>query len=321
MRRFLLPLSLLMFLFPSCEKNEARVFTSLDLNTICSITVYEAKDEEFVQGAFDLMKEIAGMIDMYDEDSELSNVNRNAYQEDVYVSDELFSLLSYAYSVTEYTFGAFNLAIGPLVRLWAIGSEEERVPSSSEIEEVLPLLDWRNISLDEDEKSVRFLKEGMAIDLGAVGKGYISDVLASYFEENGVESAIINLGGNVYAVGTHPSGRAWTIGLQNPDTERGGYYTTVECSDSAVVTSGGYERYFIAQDGQVYHHILDYKTGYPASSDIVSSSIITEDATLADMLSTACFALGSDKAADIVRHYNVKAVFLLKDGSTVRIGI
>ena len=184
----------------------------------------------------------------------------------------------------------------------------------------MELVDWKDIVIDEQEHSIRFLKEGMLIDLSAVGKGYISEKVASYFRDNGAESAIINLGGNVYALGRHPGGRPWKIGLQNPDSERGGYYSTVECTDEAVVTSGGYERFFIDEDGTVYHHILDSDTGYPSSSDIISSSIISNDATLADMLSTACFVSGSEKAVAMAEYYGVKAVFLTKDGSEIRVG-
>ena len=159
------------------------------------------------------------------------------------------------------------------------------------------------------------------IDLSGLGKGYISDRLASYFKENGCESALVNLGGNVYAIGMHPEGRAWSIGIQSPGDDRGGYYTSVECSDEAVVTSGGYERYFKDEEGKIYHHILDSFTGYPSSSDIVSSTIITSDGTLADMLSTACFVMGSERAVEVVEYYGVKAVFLTDSGEIIRVGI
>ena len=314
---FLIILSLL---FISCGNNSARTFTELSLNTICSITVYTDEDEDLVPGAFALMEELSQMIDMYDQSSELSKINREAYGNPVKVSDELFSLIEYAYDVTVDTDGAFNIAIGPLVRLWGIGGGDEKRPSDEEIEETLELIDWEDIVIDEQEHSIRFLKEGMLIDLSAVGKGYISEKVASYFRDNGTESAIINLGGNVYALGRHPGGRPWKIGRQNPESEGGGYYSTVECTDEAVVTSGGYERFFIDEDGTVYHHILDSDTGYPSSSDIISSSIISNDATLADMLSTACFVSGSEKAVTIAEHYGVKAVFLTKDGSEIRVG-
>ena len=294
-------LIILTLLFISCGNNKARTFTELSLNTICSITVYTDEDEDLVPGAFALMQELSQMIDMYDPSSELSEVNRAAYENPVKVSDELFSLIEYAYDVTVDTDGAFNIAIGPLVRLWGIGGGDEKRPSDEEIEETLELVDWKDIVIDEQEHSIRFLKEGMLIDLSAVGKGYISEKVASYFRDNGAESAIINLGGNVYALGRHPGGR-------------------VECTDEAVVTSGGYERFFIDEDGTVYHHILDSDTGYPSSSDIISSSIISNDATLADMLSTACFVSGSEKAVAMAEYYGVKAVFLTKDGRGIRVG-
>ena len=150
---------------------------------------------------------------------------------------------------------------------------------------------------------------------------YIADLIAEMFRKSGTESALINLGGNVYGLGTKSDGEPWKVGLQDPFSEHGGYFTTVSCSDASVVTSGGYERHFIAEDGRIYHHLLDWKTGYPASSDIISSTIISSDSTLSDMLSTACFVLGSERAEAVVDHYGVSALFLLEDGSIERIRI
>lgn len=321
MRRFFLILFSVILLFCSCSSDEPRVFTELRMDTVCSITVYTKEDESLVPGAFDIIADISSLIDMYDSSSEISYINENAASFPVAVSDELFSLISKAYSVTEYTDGAFNLAIGPLVSLWQIGTEDAHRPSEEEIRNTLPLLDWHNIVLDEEAMTVSFLQEGMKIDLGGVGKGYVADALAAYFRENGTKSAIINLGGNVYVIGSRTDGKPWTVGLQDPESSRGGYYTTLKCSDTSIVTSGGYERYFVDEDGTVYHHILDSRTGYPASSDLISTSIISPDSTLADMLSTACYVMGREKGEQTVRHYGVSAVFLTDENEEVRIGI
>ena len=320
-RAFSVLLILIAFAFTSCESNEPRTRTELRMDTICSITVYTAEDEALLDGAFDIIDETAKIIDMYDPESEISYVNANAASHPVNVSDELFSLLSYAYGVSEASSGAFNIAVGPLVTLWGIGGENARRPSDEEIESTLFLLDWHDIVLDKDDKSVAFLTEGMKIDLGAVGKGYVADKIAAYLRKNGTESAIINLGGNVYMIGARPDGKDWTVGLQDPNSAHGGYYTTVVCRDTSVVTSGGYERLFTDTDGTVYHHILDSSTGFPAVSDLISTSIITPDSTLADMLSTATFVLGSEKAVDLVNSYGVKAVFLTLSGEEIRVGI
>lgn len=320
MRRIVILLFLIL-LIPSCERNEVFSRTELRMDTLCTISVYTRKDEALLDQAFEIIDRVSAMIDMYDSESEISRVNSLASAEPVAVSDELFSLLMKAYDVSEYTDGAFNLAIGPLVALWGIGGENARLPSEAEIAKVLPLLDWHDIILDEDEKTVFFKKEGMRIDLGGVGKGYIADLIAEMFRKSGTESALINLGGNVYGLGTKSDGEPWKVGLQDPFSEHGGYFTTVSCSDASVVTSGGYERHFIAEDGRIYHHLLDWKTGYPASSDIISSTIISSDSTLSDMLSTACFVLGSERAEAVVDHYGVSALFLLTDGSIERIRI
>ena len=322
MRKALLVVLFSTFVFSSCTRSaEPYTETELRMDTVCSITVYDEDDRTLISGAFDIIDDVVKLIDIYDSSSEIYHLNENAAKESVSVSPELFALIRRAYDMSVLTDGAFNIAIGPLVELWGIGNGGETVPSAEDIEKTLLLTDYNNIILDEENRSVLFLKEGMKIDLGALGKGYAADRIAEYFRENGVENAIINLGGNVYMLGSHPEGREWTVGLQSPDTERGGYFATVACSDSSVVTSGGYERYFETEDGNIYHHILSSKTGYPASSDIVSSSIISRDSTLADMLSTATFVLGSKKGEEIVNQFSLQAVFLLENGDVKRIGI
>ena len=320
MKRLLLVFLLSSILFYSCSSNEARTYQELRMDTVCSFTFYCDNSDEIAREGFALIDKISSMIDRFDEKSELSHVNSNASGGPVKVSDELFSLIKQAYGVCEYTDGAFNIAIAPLVDLWKIGSDEARRPSDEEIESVLPLLDYRNIILDDAQKTIEFRMDGMAIDLGGAGKGYAADALASLFREKGVESAIINLGGNVYMIGQRTDGKPWTVGLQSPGSGRGEYYTTVEAIDESVVTSGAYERYFIDSDGTLYHHILSSRTGYPTDEGIVSSSIISSSSTLADMLSTACFASSLDKAEEIAEHYAVKAVFLLDDQSIIRVG-
>ena len=145
-------------------------------------------------------------------------------------------------------------------------------------------------------------------------KGYASGKAAAMLAGEGVEKAIINLGGNIYAVGSRSSAEGWRIGLQNPDSSEGGYFTVVNASDEAVVTSGGYQRYFIS-DGVVYHHILDPATGYPAQTDLASVSVIDSDGTLADALSTASYVVGSEGLEELSEKFSVRIIALKGDQS------
>ncbi len=318
MRKLLLSFFLFVFLFTSCEK-KPYVENEILLSTICTITTYDKKAHEASLEAFGLISHYEKIFSRYDEQGELYKVNREAFLHPVKVSDELFEILEQARMYTVATSGAFNYAIGPLVSLWGIGTEAARFPQQEEILEVLGLLDWNAVVLDEEEKTVSFLVEGMEIDLGGIAKGWISRRVADFLSSKGVKKAIINLGGNVYVIGKKSRGEDWTIGLQDPSFERGGYFTTVHVSDAAVVTSGAYERFIEDEDGKKYSHILSSETGYPVETDIASVSIISEDAAKADAYATACFALGLEKAVELCVAEDLEAVILTDDGRCIRL--
>lgn len=318
MRKLLLPIVIFVFLFTSCEK-KPYVENEILLSTICTITTYDEKAHEVSLEAFDLISHYEKIFSRYEENGELYKVNREAFSHPVKVSDELFEILQQARTYTVATSGAFNYAIGPLVSLWGIGTEKARIPRHEEIAEVLGLLDWNAVVLDEKEKTVSFLIEGMELDLGGIAKGWISRSIADFLSSKGVDKAIINLGGNVYALGEKGRGEDWTIGLQDPSSERGGYFATVHVSDAAVVTSGAYERFIEDGDGKKYSHILSSETGYPVETDIASVSIISEDAAKADAYATACFALGLERAVELCREEALEAVILTADGRCIRL--
>ena len=318
MKKLFFPACVLLLLFSSCSRKQY-VENELLLSTICTITTFDDRDHEVSLEAFDLIAHYEKVFSRYDENGELYGVNKNAYDHPVVVSDELFGILESARAYTEATDGAFNYAIGPLVSLWGIGTADARIPSEEEIASVLGLLDWNDIVLDENERSVLFLTEGMEIDLGGIAKGWISRAVASFLEERGVGRAIVNLGGNVYVIGRKSAGEDWTIGLQDPSSDRGGYFTTVRVSDCAVVTSGAYERFIEDGEGRRYSHILSSSSGRPVETDLSSVSIISPDAAKADAYATACFALGLERAVELCRAEDLEAVFLTTDGRCIRL--
>ena len=173
----------------------------------------------------------------------------------------------------------------------------------------MELVNYQELELDKDSLKARLKTRGMKVDLGAIAKGYAADEVARVLSEHGVEHAIINLGGNIIVMGENPKGTPWKIGVQDPFSSRGGYMGVVSARDKTIVTSGIYERY-LEQDGEVYHHILDPETGYPAETGLAAVSIITDNSMDADGF-LLLFLLGLNKAWNLLRIIQVEAIFIL----------
>ncbi|WP_151732927.1 FAD:protein FMN transferase ['Paenibacillus yunnanensis' Narsing Rao et al. 2020] len=245
------------------------------------------------------MDDIAAMLERMDtefsrtkQDGEVYAVNQAAGKEAVAVSDETLDLIKQSIKYGEEMDGLFDVTIGPLVDLWNIGSDGASVPAQADIDQAVSLTNYKDIIIDEAAKTVKLAKEGMVMDLGGIGKGYAADRIADYLKEEGLNSAMINLGGSsIIALGTKPGEVPWNIGLQDPDKSRGTQMGTIKIADEVIDASGVYERYFI-QDGVRYHHILDPRTGFPAQNGLKSITIMSPNATDADALSTGVFLMG-----------------------------
>jgi thiamine biosynthesis lipoprotein len=305
----------------SCSRTKVRKYsrTELMFGTVCRISLVDTSGEldgdAALEETFSRLADIEKRISRTQAGSEISSVNGQAGTAPVAVSEETYELVKTALQYARLTDGAFNPAIGPLVSLWGINTETAKVPSDEEISRVLPLLDWREVVLDDVERSIFLPRQGMSLDLGGIGKGYAADVAKATLRQFGASSALVNLGGNILVIGTKPDGEAWRIGLQDPDSSRGEFFLSVSLTDGTVVTSGPYERYFV-QDGVRYHHILDASTGYPAVTHIASVTIVGADSTGADALSTAAFVLGVEPSLALLRTLpGVEAVFLMDDGT------
>ena len=220
--------------------------------------------------------------------SEISQINAGGA---VTVSEETASLLAQAQTYTAATDGAFDITIAPLVSLWGITTDSPHIPTQQEIDVLLPLVGPEHLHLSGDTVT---LDDGCAIDLGGIAKGYAADLLRARLEKEGVTSATLDLGGDVFVMGRKTDGSDWRIAVKDPaDTES--YLGVVSAADKFIVTSGVYERYF-EENGVRYHHILDPKTGCPAESGLVSVTVLCGNGAWADALSTACFVLGPDGA-------------------------
>ncbi|SHJ70317.1 FAD:protein FMN transferase [Paramaledivibacter caminithermalis] len=302
-----------------CSNNIKRVNnqpvskTEFVLGTVATIKIYDNASEEVFNKAFGKLREIDKKMSINIDNSEVIAINSNAGKDFVKVSDDTFYVIKRGKYFSQLSEGKFDISIGPLVKLWNIGTEYAKVPTEEEIENKKSLIDYNNVILNESEKSVMLKKEGMMLDLGGIAKGYGADEVVNILKENNIKHAIINLGGNIFAYGNKQDGTPWNIGVQDPNLSRGNHIGIVQASDQTVVTSGVYERYF-EEDGKRYHHILDPYIGYPVENNLAGISIIARSSIDADSLSTAAFVLGLDKGIELIEKLdNADAIFITND--------
>lgn len=282
------------------------------MDTYMTVTAYGENAEAAVDAAQAEIERLDALLSTGDEDSEIAKLNADGSAE---LSEDAGYLTERALELYQKTDGAFDIAIYPVMEAWGFPTQNFQVPSQDTLDQLLPLTDAGNISYDKETKKISFGVEGMKIDLGGIAKGYTSSRIMDIYKDNGITSGLVNLGGNVQALGTKTDGTKWKIAVQSPDDTED-YLGILSVQDKAVITSGGYERYF-EQDGVTYHHIIDPKTGYPAESGLVSVTIVSEDGTLADGLSTSLFIMGKEKAADFWREHkdDFDAILMSDDGT------
>lgn len=251
--------------------------------------------------------------------SELMEVNLNAGVQAVPVAADLFDLIALGKMHSCAPNSYLNITIGPLVQTWRIGFADARVPNQDEIEEKLALIHPWDIELDEEGRSVYLKKAGMAIDLGALAKGYIADRIVEHLERVGVSRGLINLGGNVLTFGpaSHNVDGLWQIGIQHPKLPRGNNVAILKVGAESVVTSGIYER-TLTYEGKTYHHIFDSQTGYPITSDVASLTIVSKRSVDGEIWTTRLF--GSSISAiyqTVLAQEGLEAVIITKDDKMI----
>lgn len=289
------------------------------MDTIINLKIYDKTDEKILDLAMDRLREIENRMSATVENSDISQVNMNAGIKPVQVHDDVYYVLETAKHYATLSDGAYEPTIGPLVNLWNINDEErdrDSIPSNDEIEKMLELVNYNDLEL-MDDNYVYLKREGMKLDLGGIVKGYAADEVKRIFAENGIKSAIIDLGGNIYVMGDKGNGEPWKIGVTNPFEPSGRFTGLLELTERSIVTSGDYERYFTYQ-GKRYHHILDSETGYPADSDVSGVSIISERGIDGDALSTTLFILGVDKGLEFIEDMDgIEAIFITRDKKVI----
>lgn len=313
MRRLFLPISIFMCLLLSgCtgENVEEHAKTVFAMDTVMDLKIYSANGEAVLQEAENEIKRIENLLDRGNENSEIYQINKDkSYR----ISEETIAVINNALSVSEETGGAFDITIAPIIDLWGFYGNHCRVPSDSELQTALENVGYEKVRLNG---SNILIPENALIDLGGIGKGYTSDRIAALFKKNNIHSAIVSLGGNVQTIGKKPDGSLWTIGVADPH-DASKHIGILKISDKAVVTSGGYQRYF-EQDGVRYHHIINPDTGKSAESGLASVTIISDSGTRADGLSTALFVMGLEKSIAFWRsREDFDAIFVDNDGTVL----
>ena len=280
------------------------------MDTVMDLTAYGENAAAALTDASREINRLERLLSRTIDTSEISQINAGGA---VTVSEETASLLAQAQTYTAATDGAFDITIAPLVSLWGITTDSPQVPQQEQIDALLPLVGVDHVTADGTHIT---LDPGCAMDLGGIAKGYASDRLADIFARYGVDSALVSLGGNVYARGTKPGGAAWSVAVQHPEQE--GYAAMLSLTDAFAVTSGGYQRYFTGPDGTVYQHILDPKTGWPVQGDLLSVTIVADNGTMADAYSTALYVMGREAAQDFWRQNGgFDMVLITKDGQVL----
>lgn len=285
------------------------------LNTYVEIKGYDTTSNR------KLLTEALNLCDRYEmifsrtlPDSELSRLNRH---EITTVSAQLGELISYGIEYGQLSGGSFDISIGSVSSLWDFTSGNPSVPDTSDIAGALEYVGYDRITLAKNEDGTYnvSIPDKMILDLGAIAKGYIADRIKDYLTDNGVKSALINLGGNVLCIGNRPDNTAFNVRVRRPFAESSAYICSVNASDMSVVSSGTYERCF-TYDGNFYHHILNPADGYPYNNGLTQVTIFSKTSVTGDCMSTACFTLGLDKGLSLVENTDgVEAVFVTEDGS------
>ena len=296
------------------ENEEPAVRETFAMDTVMNVQVYGKGKEKAVDTAIKTINDLDALLSTGKEDSEVSVLNKNGGGQ---LSDDTNALMKAALDLYKSTDHVFDITIYPVMKLWGFTDEKYKVPSDEELAKTLELVDASALKYDAETETVTFSEDGTQIDFGGIAKGYTSDTLAKLMRDQGISSALINLGGNVQTVGTKPDGSEWSIGIRDPEDAEG-LLGIVKTHDKAVITSGGYERYF-EEDGVRYHHIIDPSTGRPADSGLSSVTIVAKNGTLADGLSTSLFIMGKKGATDYWRAHQDEFDFLLceEDGTLV----
>ena len=280
------------------------------MDTYMNLCAYGEQSQKAVEAASAEIQRLDELLSVTGESGDVYQLNQLGQRQ---VEADTLAVISRAVDVTKETDGLFDCTITPVMKLWGFRDGNFRVPSPEELAEQLAKVDGSKVRIEGNTVT---LLDGVTVDLGAIAKGYTSQRIMEVYRENDVTSGIVSLGGNVQTLGRKPDGSLWRVALEDPRNPED-YFGILDVENKAVITSGGYQRYF-DQDGKRYHHIIDPATGYPSDSGLLSVTIISENGTKADALSTALFVMGYERAVELWRQSDdFEVIFVTEDGKVI----
>lgn len=285
------------------------------MGTRISLSIVHPESEKLLEKASHMLADYEARFSANNPKSVLMIVNQQAGIQPVHVDSDLYELIQIGKEYSLSSNLALNITIGPLVKLWKIGFTGARLPDQKEIEERIKLIDPTEIELDADKRTVYLTKKGMELDLGALAKGYFADKLKLFFQKEGVQSGIVDLGGNVLTIGKNPKYKDgyWRVGIQKPSLVRGDLIGAVLVKDKSVVTSGIYERSLKVGEKE-YHHIFDSTTGYPIENELASVTIVSDESIDGELWTTLLFMFSPDAAIQYIDNTpGIEALIIIKD--------
>ncbi|MCR4770731.1 MAG: FAD:protein FMN transferase [Oscillospiraceae bacterium] len=289
--------ALIILLACGCAReNEKKSVSFAAMDTLMTLTACGGDADAALKEAESELHRLEGLLSVTLPDSEISRLNAHGSGE---LSDDCAAVIKKAAEIYELTGGRFDITVSPTVDAWGFYTDDYRVPSEEELAALAALTDGSLVKLSGNHVS---LGEGQRIDLGGIAKGCAADKVLGIMRSHGVSSGIIALGGNILLFGRRPDGGAWRTAIRSPD-DPDGYIGTLSATDTSIVTSGAYQRYF-ERDGVRWHHIFDPAEARPADSDLASVTVVCPDSALADGLSTALFVMGCDEAAEFWRRHS-----------------
>jgi len=299
MRRFSPAIFSCVFIFSFCSNvthDEPVEETRFLMDTVVRIAVYDTDlSKDRIQAAsdqtFQLMLDLETKMSAHMDTSEISRINQQAGRKAVLVSGDTRDLILQSLDVSQITEGAFDATIGAVKKLWKFDEGESDIPDPKDLTESLSFVNYKNILIEDSR--ILLQKDRMNLDLGGLAKGYIVDRGVFNLQNMGIRAGIVDAGGDLRIFGKHPKNKNWKIAIQHPRHAGMNFYAVLNINATSIATSGDYERYF-SINGKRYHHLLDPKTGYPASQ-CAGVTIVTKDAMLADAYATAVFIMGVDK--------------------------
>lgn len=317
MKNKILLLFVLLVVTVSCNRGGLSIYkkTKPMMDTLVTITVVSGSAGEAdraIERAFSVIESFSDKINFFSDKSELSAVNKNAGAAPVKVSQDTIGVIARAVYISEKSGGAFDATIGPEIKMWDFFKKAR--PTDIAIKRNLSLVNYRDIILDRDKSTVFLKRKGMSMDLGGIAKGYAADLALVSLKQSGIGAGVVAAAGDIRTFGLKPDGTLWNVGIKNPrqQSEADELIAKARLTNKALSTSGDYERYFI-EGGRRYHHILDPKTGHPASR-CRSVTVISDSGIYADGFSTAVFVSGPEKGMKLVMEAGSDAIIIDKDG-------